>query len=338
MPVTTSARVHNEETTAQFDSIPTYGASLRRSCYPQWHRAEEIYDLLDAGKDRSRAERLRWCRSAAWFYRNIETGEVRIGSNACHLRWCPVCAQTRRNYIAHEVAEWVGIADHPKFLTLTLKHTNAPLKWQIENLYKFFRELRRRKGFNQSVTGGIWFFQIKKSKNDNLWHPHLHCLVTGLYLSKHKLHKMWCQITYGSFVADIRAVYDPQKAANDAAKYAACPGTLSGLSSADACELVEAVHRRRICGTWGTGRAVSLRPAKQVDKDKWQNVGSWFDVLGKRETDPNARAIINAWRDKTPLEAGISLVDGIITEFITKQTATLWDTLDEVHKNERSPP
>lgn len=338
MPVTTESRVHNEETTAQFDPILSYGTSLRRSCYPQWSRAEKIYDLLDARKDRSRAERLRWCRSSAWFYRHKDTGEVRVGSNACHLRWCPVCAQARRNYIAHAVAEWVGIADHPKFLTLTLKHTNAPLEWQIENLYKFFRELRRRKGFNDCVTGGIWFFQIKKSKTDNLWHPHLHCLITGLYLSKHKLHKMWCQVTFGSFIADIRAIHDPQKAANDAAKYAACPGTLSDLSSAEACELVEAVHRRRICGTWGTGRAVSLRPVKSMDKDKWENVGSWTDILNTRDSDPNAQAIINAWRDKTSLPAGIDCHYYEESELKPTESQQEQLTLDEVYKTERSPP
>lgn len=338
MPVTAVASVHNKETTAQFEPIPTYGVSLRRSCMPQWSAAEQVYSLLDGSKDHSRAERLKWCRSAAWFYRHKDTGEVRVGSNACHLRWCPVCSQSRRNYIAHGVAEWVGIADHPKFLTLTLKHTNAPLEWQIKNLYDFFRELRRRKEFTRCVTGGIWFFQIKKSKTDDMWHPHLHCLVTGLYLAQHKLSRMWLQVTCGSRIVDIRAVHDPQSAANDAAKYAACPGTLSGLSSGDACELVDAMHGRRICGTWGTGRAVSLRPPVHVEKDKWRNIGSWQDILNTRESDPNARAIINAWRDKTALPEGIDCHYYSEAELDSGKPRQEQLTLDEVYKVERNPP
>lgn len=338
MPVDTITRVHTEETTAQFDPIPTYGLTLRRSCYPQWLMTERVYELLDDRKDRTRADRLRFCRSTAWFYRHNVTGEVRIASNACHLRWCPVCGQARRNFISHAVAEWISKQAHPKFLTLTLKHTNAPLEWQVENLYSFFRELRRRKEFKRCVTGGIWFFQIKKSKTDHLWHPHLHCLITGSYLSKHKLHRMWCQVTFGSFVADIRTVHDPQKAAHDAAKYAASPGTLSGLSTEDACELVDAMHRRRICGTWGTGRTVSLRPAKQIDKDEWTNVGTWTNILNTRDSDPNARAIINAWKDKTSLPDGISCHYFDESHFDMHEDPQQQLTLDEVYKAERNPP
>lgn len=338
MPTQICSRVHNEETTVQYDPIPSYGQSLRHSCRPAFDSAMQVYSILDERKNHKRDERLRYCRGMAWFYRHIETGEVRVGSNACHLRWCPVCAQARRNYIAHSVAEWVGIADHPKFLTLTLKHTNAPLTWQIDNLYKYFRELRRRKEFAESITGGIWFFQIKKSGNTNQWHPHLHCLVTGLYFSKRKLHKIWCQITYGSFVADIRSVHDPQKAANDAARYAACPGSLVELSHSDGCELVEAMHGRRICGTWGTGRAVPLRPPKQTDKDKWKNVGSWDIVLNTRDSDPNARAILNAWKDKKPLEAGIDCCRVDDTNDVPDGIPEEQLVFDEIYSTERSPP
>lgn len=338
MPVVSEFRLDNKETSPQYDPIPTYGVSLRRSCQREWSAARQVYEFLDSGRGQSKVERLQWCRTAAWFFRHKETGEVRVGSNACHLRWCPVCSQARRNYIAHVVAEWVGVSCYPKFLTLTLKHTNAPLEWQIQNLYNYFRKLRSRKEFRRCVTGGVWFFQIKKSKNDGLWHPHLHCLITGLYLSKHKLHRMWSQVTFGSFVADIRRVDDPQKAANDAARYASCPGTLVGLSRADGCELVEAMHGRRICGTWGTGRAVSLRPAKEEGKSQWQNIGSWDDVMNSSTDNTNARAIINAWRDKQPLTEGIDCCPVYEIDEKPDKNQEKQLSFDEVYKIERIPP
>lgn len=337
MPTIAEPLVHNKETTAQFDPIPSYGESLRHSCYPAYLAAERVYSQLDEGKDRQRTWRLRYCRGMAWFYRHIETGEVRVGSNACHLRWCPVCSQSRRNYIAHSVAEWLGIASHPKFLTLTLKHTEAPLDFQVQQLYSFFRELRRRKEFKRCVTGGIWFFQIKKSKTDNLWHPHLHCIITGFYLQQRKLSQMWSQITYGSHIVDIRSIRDPQAAANDAARYAASPGSLVDLSHSDGCELVEAMNGRRICGTWGTGRVVSLRPAKQTDKDKWENIGSWDIILNTRESDPNARTILNAWKDKKPLEAGIDCCPIHDIDNIPHGVPPEQLVFDEVYKPERIP-
>jgi len=338
MPLVAEPLVHNKETTVQKPAIPTYGESLRHSCYPAFLAAERVYETLDNAEPRSRSDRLRSCRSVAWFFRHVSTGEVRVGSNACHLRWCPVCSRSRQNYISHSVAEWISHADHPKLLTLTLKHSEADLNYQVKCLYNYFRELRRRKEIRKRVKGGIWFFQIKKSETDGLWHPHLHCLLEGMYIAQRGLSRMWCQVTFGSTIVDIRAIRDPQKAANDAARYAASPGTLVGLSHTNACELVTAMHGRRICGTWGTGRAVSLRPAKQTDKKDWQTVGSWFQVLGKRDTEPNAKAILNAWRDKKPLEPGITLIEPLISPFKTKRIEMLWDTLDEVHKPGKEPP
>lgn len=338
MPTTVSSRLDTKQTTVHFAPIDTYGDHLRHSCSQEVVTAAKIYDLLDDRKDKKRSERLLHCRDSAWFYRHEETGEVRVGSNACSLRWCPVCARTRRNYISHVVGEWIPKQVYPKFLTLTLRHSEAPLDWQIKSLYKYFRELRRRKEFAKCVTGGIWFFQIKKSKTDNLWHPHLHCIITGLYLAKRKLHKMWCQVTHGSFVADIRGIEDPKKAANDAARYAACPGSLMGLSLADGCELVGATYGRRICGTWGTGRTVSLRPAKSEDADKWRNVGSWYSVMSELDNEPNARAILYAWKHKEPLDKdatmilSVDLVDSMVKELMKDFT---WD---EIYTPERSPP
>lgn len=338
MPVALSSRVHTKQTTTQNSPIDTYGDHLRHPCRHEVVTVAKIYDLLDDRKERKRSERLLHCRDLAWFYRHEDTGEVRVGSNACSLRWCPICARTRRNYISHVVGEWIPHQVYPKFLTLTLRHSTAPLHWQIVNLYKYFRELRRRKEFSRCVTGGIWFFQIKKSKTDNLWHPHLHCIITGLYLSKHKLHKMWCQVTHGSFVADIRGIEDPKKAANDAARYASSPGTLQGMSLPDGCELVGATFGRRICGTWGTGRAVSLRPAKTEDAEKWHNVGSWYAVMSELENEPAARAILHAWKHKEPLDSDATMIMSadLVEDLVSEMIKDL--ILDEVYIPERNPP
>lgn len=300
-----SSLVHTQETKAQLSSPPTYGASLRHSCYPEFLAAEQVYEDLDRYCARRRDQILRGCRNEAWFVRHYETGEVKIASSSCKLRWCPVCARAKRAYIAHEIAEWLGDSDHPKFLTLTLKHTTASLAHQIDYLYGFFKELRRRKEFAKKITGGIWFFHIKKSKDDGLWHPHLHCLVTGLYIPQRLLRRLWIQVTYGSEVVDIRAVHDHDKASSESARYAACPGSLAGLSLLDAREMVETMHGRRICGTWGTGRAVSLRPKPIEDRYLWMGIGSWQAVMSDYKTNHNAQAILHAWKTDQPLPEGI---------------------------------
>ena len=330
--------VLTEQTTTPFASHPTYGVYLRDSCRPAYAAAMRAYSCIDGTSEHARPKRLAECRQSAWFARHQTTGEVRVASSACSLRWCPVCQNLRRNFMTHSIAEWIGEADHPKFLTLTLKHTRAPLAHQIEHLYKFFMLLRRRKEFNHAVRGGIWFFQVKKSKTDGLWHPHLHAVITGKYFAQRRLSRIWCQITLGSTHVDIRPIYDPRGAASDIARYATSPGSLVGLPPDDAVELVEALHRKRITGTWGTGRGIVLRPKPEENKGIWKNIGSWSTVLRLYDTDGNARAIVDSWKNKTLLEEGITCAP--VDKFLDGDPTLEWGDydFDEVYSKERDPP
>lgn len=67
------------------------------------------------------------------------------------------------------------------------------------------------------------------------------------------------------------------------------------------------MHGRRICGTWGTARTVSLRPPTSVESSEWESVGEWFSVMKAKDTEQAARDILSAWQDNHPLEAGIKL-------------------------------
>lgn len=334
----TPSYLDTKETSRQFDSQPTYGACLRRSCYPEFSAAEQIYKELDFGYRRDRAFNLSHCRSTAWFVRHEETGEVRVASNSCHLRWCPVCARARRAYITHEISEWLQVCDHPKFLTLTLKHTDAPLEHQIVHLYQFFRKLRARKEFKAAISGGIWFFHIRKSKTDGRWHPHLHCLVTGKYIPVRRIRNLWIQVTFGSEIVHIRSINDIEKASAESARYAACPGSLAGMDLTAGAEMVNALHGRRICGTWGTGRKISLRPEPSNELNKWSNVGNWQAVTASQKTDHNAQAILFAWQTNNPLPVGIEFHPE--ERFENDYPKWNWEAyeLELMAQEERSPP
>lgn len=338
MATRTASLVHTKETSTPPITPLTYQDFSRRFLHAEYLAAERVYSVLDNRKDKTRADILRGCRTSAWFARHRDTGEVRVAANSCHLRWCPVCAKSRQNYVTHEVTEWLRIADHPKFLTLTMRHSNAPLCHQVYWLYKHFQVLRRRKDFNAAVKGGIWFFQIKKSRVDSRWHPHLHCLVTGLYIPQRRLSHMWAQVTFGSVVVDIRAIHDPERAARDAARYCSCPGSLVGLSVPEACELVSAMHGRRICGTWGTGRAVSLRPPKSTDRSKWEDIGGFTIVANMRGHDADADEIWTAWRQGTVLKAGVkcNALERLLSEAVDFDWCET--AIEEIYKHERSPP
>ncbi|GAH64040.1 unnamed protein product, partial [marine sediment metagenome] len=104
-------------------------------------------------------------------------------------------------------------------------------------------------------------------------------------------------------------------------------------------ELVSVMHGRRICGTWGTGRAVSLRPPKCEDKDSWSSVGSWGMVMRNRKTDVTCHQIYNAWSNKEPLLQGINCCKHESRktgghEFIITDN----DVLEEIYSESWVPP
>lgn len=300
--------VLTDDTNQQFTGVETYSSYQRRGRWPEFLAAERLYDHLDGRKDFPRSIRLSYCGSDAWFARHSETGQVRVMSNSCHLRWCPVCAGKRKNYITHSVAAWIRKQKHPKFITLTIRHTDSPLYFQIRELYKSFTRLRRMKFFKTAVPGGVWFFQVKKSKNDNRWHPHLHCLITGDYIPIRHLKNKWRKVTTGSDIVDIRPVKDKDGAANEVARYATTPCALVKLPVDDAVEMASAIEGRKVCGTWGTGRAVSLRPPKYKEPGKWLNIGSFQMIANTRLDSVNSDQIWKCWQKNEPLCEGIDML------------------------------
>lgn len=309
MPESAISSVLTEESNQHSDPIETFSSYSRRGFWPELMAARRLYAFLDERKPFGRDDRLWDCRRYAWFARHIDTGQVRVISNNCHLRWCPMCGQQRKNYITHNVSEWIRTKQYPKFLTLTLRHSDTPLYFQIKELYDSFVKLRRMKFFKNATPGGIWFFQVKKSKTDSLWHPHLHCLIYGDYIPIRHLKRKWAKATSGSHIVDIRPIKNIQGAANEVARYGTEPGSLIGLPVEDAAEMASALQGRRVCGTWGTGRAVSLRPPVSKDKLKWKNLGNFSVIYNNRDQFTECHQIVKAWRTCEPLAEGINMCD-----------------------------
>jgi hypothetical protein len=288
------------------DSYHSYKVSFNPAEYAASFLAYTDFDKIEGTK---KSELLDGCRRHAWFVRHKESSKVRVVSNACRLRWCPLCCQAHSNLVEHNVNDWLKDADHPKFMTLTLKHSSAPLKQQIDNLYAFFQRFRKLKEIKKTLTGGMWFFQVKKSEKDDLWHPHLHCLVSGRYIPHSLLSKLWLRTTLSSKVVDIRSVKDHEDAAQEVARYCARPGSLQELGQFDVLELMYAFHGRRLCGTWGTGKSIQLNMISEPDKSSWQFLGNWNVVINSLKDNENARKIFNAWKNGTELAKDISMND-----------------------------
>jgi len=276
-----------------------------------YNAALELYSSIDEVEGSHRAEKLKECRTYAWFAVHKESRQIRVVSNACKLRWCPVCAEARYMHIRSLVREWLLSVRNPKFLTLTMRHTNTPLSSQINALYKHFRNFRLQKLISKKIRGGVWFFQLKRGKKSGEWHPHLHCVIDADYIDKVKLSLDWQNTTGNSFIVDIRRVKDPGKVADYVSRYCSRPAKLTEFSEDDRTEVFTVCHGRRLAGTWGTGRRIqfNVRPVNEVAE--WIRLGSWSDVVTESRYSPIARRVLKAFFTSQPIsEADYNAITG----------------------------
>lgn len=299
--------VHTIETSVLSDNWPTYRDLRISLCSDEYKATIEMYSDLDLKHDKNRLDLLRKCRTFAWFARSTETGRVHVCSNSCRQRWCPICSNGKANYIVQSLAPWVAKIKNPRFLTLTLKHSNAPLKAQIENIYRHFRNLRRDKQFKQYVKSGVWFFQVKLSDREDQWHPHIHCLIQGKYMPQEWISRKWLRITKTSNIVDIRAVKNKTEVAKYVARYCARPAKLSKFPLSLRQEIFEALHSRRLCGKWGNLKEISLSPPRFVQEEKYTRLGTWSTILSLRCSSAFAREIVKAWLEKLTIGPEVTL-------------------------------
>lgn len=325
-----SSSLDSIETTVPSPDPDSYRAAMLHDRYPEYSAAWTVYNRLDRYRTNPLAASLAGCRTWAIFVRHQETGKVRVQSNACHLRWCPLCSRTRQYIITQSVSEWLSTTHNPKFVTLTLKHTDAPLNHQISTLYKHFRILKKRKLIRRRISGGVWFFQITRSKADGLWHPHLHIVIDGGYIPQKYLARAWHKITLTSNIVHIEAVRDRKKAARYVAQYSARPTNLADKSPEELVEVVQSLYGRRLCGAFGSARGVQLRPTKQPDSDQWRKIGSWRFIRNLGRGNKIASLILQCYYTDKPLDSDISLQE---FEMRAKNHSILPDnlTIDELN-------
>lgn len=295
------------ETSGRLTMPSSYRGHSVSMCSDELEATRETYAALGGKNPERRMDAFDTCRHRAWFVRHQETGDLRVAAKSCKLRWCPLCAKKKQWFLVEQFRPWAESVDKLKFLTLTLKHSNAPLHDQICSLYTFFQKFRKLKYLRDNMIGGVWFFQITKSKESGQWHPHLHCLIESNFMSQDKLSKLWCRTTLGSTIVDIRSCKDSKKIAEYVGRYSARPSSLAGMELADRIELMEALHGRRLVGTWGTAKDTTLSMQKPDDAGMWKYIGAWSTVCGVLDCDENARKIFNAWRMDKPLEPDIDM-------------------------------
>jgi len=306
MATKTSTSVHTIETSGKHNLPDRYQDYRRSHCELEYAQTAAMYSRIDSLMGSHYAEQLDQCRSYAWFTQHTETGDIRIASNACRLRWCPICSSARSRFIVSSVQDWLNKHPRSKFLTLTYEHSSAPLLHQINSLYSHFRQFRKRKYIRKKIAGGIWFFQVKKSEISGEWHPHIHCVIDAPYIPQKSLSQEWLKTTLTSYIVDIRPIRNRDEVADYVARYCSRPAGLKDFAESDQVDIFHAMHGRRLCGTWGTGREASLRPKGQYDSSEWRKIGGYKEILSAAGNNAIALSVLQSFINNDPLDYQIT--------------------------------
>lgn len=234
-------------------------------------------------------DRFHGCGTGAYVLRNEETGEYRVRGTACKVRVCPACRPVIRARTYDRI--WREFEQSSprdlKFITLTMRHSGAPLAEQLHNLRMAFRRLRSRALWKRHVSGGFAVVELSFSENDNCWHPHLHIVCRSTYIPHHALRTAWLASTTNSMIVDIRPVKSKARAIEYVCKYVAKlpdPGTLDRPDYRFA-ELFIALYNGHLLITFGR-----VRPNESKSEPDDGSPGVWTDVCKLSELLSEARS------------------------------------------------
>jgi len=256
------------------------------------HRTAVYHALYQANVPNNRLQRFRACGSAAWVLENPNPPHnLKIAANYCHDRFCLPCQTQRARVIAKSVAGHARDRQL-RFLTLTIRHSKTPLSEQLTKLVRDFRALRRTKLWRASVLGGVAFIEVKRARDRQHWHPHVHVIIEGRYMPVSAIAHEWHRITGNSYIVDIRTVDNANAAAKYVTTYAAKP--LSYATTNDPAALTEAVSAlaaRNLYFSFGSWRRVKLRPKPTLQE--WSPVLPLAELLRRAAAgQPEALTIL----------------------------------------------
>jgi hypothetical protein len=221
----------------------------------------KIWDALGRlGRSLSVRARFAQCGQQCSVLLSPNAKEAAVTSNNCRSRWCPACGRDRSATIAANLAA-LAVERKARFVTLTRRHSHAPLTDQINSLYECFKRLRSRPFWQKTVRGGAAFLEVHRSDRDHLWHVHLHLLVSSDFLDQRQLSSEWLAVTSDSSIVDVRAIPDAGHVARYVAKYVSKPASPTVYNDPDSLdEMMRALQGRRLCLTFGDWRGCPLEP------------------------------------------------------------------------------
>ena len=215
--------------------------------------------MYAAGCPQRRLDAFIGCGGNAWVVRDAANHEhLAIASQRCHDRFCIPCAKERARIIAHNLREKLPDVQL-RFLTLTLKSVDEPLRAQLVRLRSCFNKFRSHPKIKDRMTGGVSFLELTISAKTGLWHPHLHIIFQGSYLPQNLASLVWHDITKDSYIVHVRSVTNSDAVRGYLASYlsAGLPANI-WRDKQKTAELIRALAGTRTIAAFGSWSRLSL--------------------------------------------------------------------------------
>ncbi|MCL7965753.1 MAG: protein rep [marine benthic group bacterium] len=248
------------------------------------------------------AERLSRCVLHPLVYGLDEPERPLLVEARCKSRLCPRCSRIRANELLQQLRFYAEKIDAPRFLTLTLKSSDDPLREQLLRLRRCFAKLRRTKLWKNRVTGGLYTVEVTFNRKSQQWHPHIHAIIDGQYVPQDELKAAWIKASGDSEIVDIRACHSRYDAVGYLADYIAKSSDPQLFPAHAMAEWALNVHGLRLVARFGHLHKAVL-PSKELRESiNARSLICSAELLASAadEGDPEAEQLLQLLRANSP--------------------------------------
>lgn len=286
--------------------------------YSERSNAVRVLHRLDHPTLTKAANKIAACCMGAYLAER-EDGTLAVVPGVCRQRLCPHCSAARSARIYNQLSRLLEDVDRPRMLTLTLRGADNGLKTQLDRLFNCYRRLRATGLWKSTVVGAIAVVEIKRARDSNQWHPHLHVLFKGGFLPHQKVKEEWLRITGDSFIVHVGGRGGKHEFSRYLAKYASKPADAFSMVDDDVREYALAIRGRRLVITSGCwhGSGIGAAP-KQGASNGVQEIitiralveGHNLGVITCTETLCLLSTLGRTPRGLVPFDSGLDPPDG----------------------------
>lgn len=194
---------------------------------------------------------------------------LHVSEGRCKSRHCPRCAAKRLGRLRLQIEDLCKQMDDTRFITLTVRSNNRPLREQLKELRESFARLRRCGLWKGSVRGGLYTVEITYNRKKREWHPHIHAIVDGVFIPQALLSEAWEVASSGSTITHISRIPSRHTLAKYLTKYISKGMASDEIPYDRLNEWIIALHGVRLFQAFG-----SLHGVKPADDEEFVTLSS----------------------------------------------------------------